>query len=447
VHVTAAGDNAVLIELGEVSAEVLHASASNVRTLERVRACIPGYSSLYVICEGAPDVGEIARAASNPTADGRGKQRVHGLRVSFAPENAPDLDRLLSTTGLTRQQFLARIDGMRLTARHLGFRGGFAYLDGWPELWSMPRRETPRPHVPAGSFGVAGAIAGFYPLDSPGGWNILGRTDYDLAYAVAPGDVLVLEPTLADVEHPERASPPNLDLDYAEVISAPLALRVEKADFRRIERGMAPGGPFDELAAALANRAVGNPPDAPVLECAFAGPRLRFRRHAFYAWCDPDLQVIVGEVHEGQELAIGSISGGMRGYLAAGSSTVSLPRVTRADRLVIRCAAGPHEMDLGDVECDVTPRLDRVGIRLLPREPITASIPTEMRSCGMQFGTVQLHPDGALVVMGPDHPVTGGYLQPMTVLSGERWKLAQLVPGDCVRLVCIGRPNRISTPE
>ena len=51
----------------------------------------------------------------------------------------------------------------------------------------------------------------------------------------------------------------------------------------------------------------------------------------------------------------------------------------------------------------------------------------------MQCGTVQLHPDGSLVVMGPDHPVTGGYLQPMTVLSSEIPKLAQLVPGERVR--------------
>ena len=53
----------------------------------------------------------------------------------------------------------------------------------------------------------------------------------------------------------------------------------------------------------------------------------------------------------------------------------------------------------------------------------------------MQFGTVQCHPNGDLVVMGPDHPVTGGYLQPMTVLTAERWKLAQLSPGERVTFV------------
>jgi len=53
----------------------------------------------------------------------------------------------------------------------------------------------------------------------------------------------------------------------------------------------------------------------------------------------------------------------------------------------------------------------------------------------MQFGSVQQHADGSLVIMGPDHPVTGGYLQPVTVLTSELWKLAQLAPGERVRLV------------
>jgi allophanate hydrolase subunit 2 len=100
---------------------------------------------------------------------------------------------------------------------------------------------------------------------------------------------------------------------------------------------------------------------------------------------------------------------------------------------VIHAVAGPHDIGLRDIECEVTPQLDRVGIRLKPAVKLDA--PADLRSIGMQCGTVQLHPDGSLVVMGPDHPITGGYLQPMTVLSTERWKLAQLRPGERVRIV------------
>ena len=105
----------------------------------------------------------------------------------------------------------------------------------------------------------------------------------------------------------------------------------------------------------------------------------------------------------------------------------------REERHIIQSWRGPHDIGLERVECEVTPQLDRIGIRLRPSIEIKA--PADLRSIGMQTGTVQLHPDGSLVAMGPEHPVTGGYLQPMTVLTAERWKLAQLSPGERVTFV------------
>jgi KipI family sensor histidine kinase inhibitor len=437
-----AGDNALLIDLGAVSASALHAAAESVRSVQSVTACIPGHSSLYVICEGWPDVARIADAAHLGSPAVRPSPRVVRIRISFANEHAPDLEELLQSTATTHAAFMARMEGLRLTARHLGFRGGFAYLDGWPQEWAMPRRATPRPHVPRGSFGIAGSVAGFYPIDSPGGWNLLGRTDADLEHAIAPGDVLELEPALEPIAAgavPGGAH--RLDLEYADVLSAPLARVVGAPDWKGLDYGRPPGGAFDELAAALANRAVGNPPTAPLLECAFTRPHLRFRRPAVVAWCGAGLDVSVCEVNEGEEFRVGAIRDGLRGYLAVGDTRGPVSRTIRDDRLVIRYLQGPHEADLGDVECVVTPRLDRVGIRMEPLRRLDAAIPADLPSCGMQFGTVQLHPDGSLVAMGPDHPITGGYLQPMTVPLSERWKLAHLTPGERVRLVRAQAPD------
>jgi len=95
---------------------------------------------------------------------------------------------------------------------------------------------------------------------------------------------------------------------------------------------------------------------------------------------------------------------------------------------------GPHESNFADSDWEVTPQLDRVGIRLRGLSAVPPSIPADLPSIGVQFGSVQWHPDGTLVLMGPDHPVTGGYLQPVTVISSERWKLAQLAPGERVSL-------------
>ncbi len=408
-----AGDNATLIELGEVSAEELHRAARELRAQPGVVEVIPGHSSLYVI-RGVAGAARIEQAR---------EPREHRLRVAF---DGPDLPELLAR--VPRDEFLSRVATLRLTARYLGFRGGFAYLDGWPEEWAMPRRPTSRP-VAAGSFAVAGNVAGFYPIDTPGGWNLLGRTDADVEDAFVPGDTVVLMATeSAGLDARRRqARRPSLHSSRFELLASPLAT---------VLGGRAP---FDDVAAALALRAVRG--DVELLECAMTGPRVRFDRDAVTAWCDPELHIHMQRVRAGEELAIGRISGGLRGYLAIGDEEGVIGNMERGDRHVIRAMRGPHDVGLRDVECEVTPQIDRVGIRLRPRTPLRVEIPADLRSIGMQTGTVQLHPDGSLVAMGPDHPVTGGYLQPMTVLTSERWKLAQLMPGERVTLVANQPPS------
>ncbi len=419
-HGLPAGDNAELVELGDVSAAELHAAAARVRAEEGVLACIPGHSSLYVIR------GE--RHASTATF----VREPRELRVPVVFDG-PDLPELFER--ISREDFLARVATLRLTARYLGFRGGFAYLEGWPDEWSMPRRPTSRPHVARGTFAIAGNVAGFYPIDSPGGWNLLGRTDVDLENALTPGDGIVIEPvaSVTAAVATGKAVAAATALQNVELISSPLVTVVAEQDWSRVGRGLPPGGPFDDIAAAVAMSAVEG--RAELLECAMTGPRVRFRRDAVMAWCTPDLHVRVEHVRAGEERAFGRIEGGLRAYLAIGErQRTGITADRRESRHIIHAVAGPHDVGLGEFVCEVTPQLNRVGIRLRPLRGIRAVIPADLRSIGMQCGTVQLHPDGSLVVMGPDHPVTGGYLQPMTVIVADRWKLGQLMPGERVLL-------------
>jgi allophanate hydrolase subunit 1 len=411
-----AGDNAILVELGEVSGEELHAANAAAREVAGVLRSTPGHSSLYVIFDRRPDADALTRALSQSVH--RPAPPVHRHQIGVAFDGA-DLGEFLALTRQTREEFAARVEGLNLVARYIGFRGGFAYLDGWPGEWAMPRRVTSRP-VAAGSFAIAGSVAAFYPIDSPGGWNLLGRTDEDLEDAIEPGDVLVIR-CRADLSArlPRPAVKPALH--SAHDISAPLATWTDR--------------PFDDVAAALANRAVGNPDGAPLLECPLVGPRVRLASDAAIAWCTPDLRIETSRVRAGEERSWGRIDGGLRAYLAIGDREERVEQPSRDERLLIRAARGPHDIGIESVECEVTPQLDRVGIRLRPLEPLEAAVPSDMRSIGMQVGTVQLHPNGDLVAMGPDHPVTGGYLQPLTVLRAERWKLAQLVPGERVTFV------------
>ena len=391
-----AGDNATLVELGDVTAEELHAAAREWRARPGVAKVVVGHSSLYVI-----------HGAGSADVQPEREPREHHIRVVF-DEGFP----------------VERIRNLRLTVRYLGFRGGFAYLDGWPEELAMPRRPTSRP-VKAGSFAVAGTVAGFYPIDTPGGWNVLGHTDAELENAFVPGDVIYVIPWSGGLSARRgRAESPSLQ--RATLITSPLTTIL--------------GVPFDDLAAALAANAVkGN---VELLESALIGPRLRFHQRAHIAWCTPDLRLQTREVAAGDELTFGRIEHGLRAYLAIGDEPGVVETRERGDRHVIKAMKGPHETSIDEVECDVTSKLDRVGIRLRPRTPLSIAIPADLKSIGMQVGTVQLHPDGSLVAMGPDHPVTGGYLQPMTVITGERWKLAQLVPGERVLLT-----TRTDTPS
>lgn len=428
-----AGDNAVLIDLGDVAAAELHAAAAYVRAQDRVLACIAGHSSLYVICDGPPDTAAFSRLESAEPATL--PSRTHRLQVQF---DGVDFEPFLRSVNLPAADVFDRLRNLRLQARYIGFRGGFAYLDGWPDEWTMPRRSTSRPRVRRGTFAIAGTTAGFYPIDTPGGWNLLGHTDAPLEHAFAAGDLVTIEPVSGDLGWSDAPPPARLEVRRADVISAPLAWRVVDVDWSRVNSGVPPGGPFDRAAADAALSAVAG--GVELFECALAGPRLRMRSAATVAWCDPLLRVEVRDVAAGEEVSWGRIRDGLRAYLAIGDRRADAPSqpILRGDRLLIEAAAGPHDPAAsGDLTCEVTPQLDRVGIRLRPINRAAwmgGSIPAALRSCGMQFGTVQLHPDGTLVAMGPDHPVTGGYLQPMTILSGERWKLAQLTPGEQVTL-------------
>ncbi|MEO8033486.1 MAG: carboxyltransferase domain-containing protein [Acidobacteriota bacterium] len=440
-----AGDRALLIELGAVSAAGLHAAAAAARSHPEVVACIVGQRSLYVLFRGEPDenlfLGGAGEMAPRPA-------RRRTIEVSFRDEYGPDLAPFLSHTGITRSEFFSRLASVTLTARYLGFRGGFAYLDGWPEEWAMPRRPTSRP-VARGSFALAGSVAGFYPIDSPGGWNVLGRTAESLEHAIRPGDQFTITASERKLDLP--AVPRVRAIEIAgTAINGPLATVVGAMDETRLEEGRPSGGPYDARASSLANRLVGNGDDAPVVECAMVGPHVRFTSPRLVAWCGADCDLPQGRAFLAAEVTAGRIRGGLRGYLSvvsedpafrirdtapdAGSLALEAAQhassIGSSDRRRIRVLQGPHASPIGSIECEVTSQLDRVGIRLRPVSELRFSPPADLPSCGMQFGTVQLHPDGSLVAMGPDHPVTGGYLQPLTVLSSERWKLGHLTPGE-----------------
>ena len=91
--------------------------------------------------------------------------------------DGPDLADVANHTGLSEDEIVAAHTGTPWTVAFGGFAPGFAYLVGGDERLVVPRRESPRTSVPAGSVGLAGEFSGVYPRSSPGGWQLIGQTD------------------------------------------------------------------------------------------------------------------------------------------------------------------------------------------------------------------------------------------------------------------------------
>jgi KipI family sensor histidine kinase inhibitor len=127
----------------------------------------------------------------------RAKSREHRIPVRY---NGIDLDAVAAATGLAADEVISRHSGRTYTVDLLGFVPGFAYLSELDPGLQLPRRAQPRPRIAAGSVGIAAAQTAVYPLDTPGGWHIIGSTETvmfdparDEPALLAPGDTVRFE--------------------------------------------------------------------------------------------------------------------------------------------------------------------------------------------------------------------------------------------------------------
>ncbi|PLT33751.1 5-oxoprolinase subunit PxpB [Bacillus sp. V5-8f] len=108
------------------------------------------------------------------------EQRVVEIPVCYGGEFGPDLDHVATINGLTAEEVIDIHSSGDYLVYMIGFAPGFPYVGGMPEKIAAPRRESPRLKIPAGSVGIAGKQTGVYPIETPGGWQLIGRTPLDL---------------------------------------------------------------------------------------------------------------------------------------------------------------------------------------------------------------------------------------------------------------------------
>ncbi|MCU0636959.1 MAG: 5-oxoprolinase/urea amidolyase family protein [Gemmatimonadaceae bacterium] len=303
---------------------------------------------------------------------------------------APDLADVARRTGLAGDEVIARhlaatydvgLVGF-LPARHLaatydvglvGFLPGFAYLHGLDPALALPRRDTPRTHVPAGSVGIADRMTGVYPVASPGGWHLVGRVPLPMFDARADPPARLARGDRVRFVRIDRATFDRLAREHAAQGAAPVAsprhahahahaIHVERPGLLTSVQdagrwghhaaGVGQSGWFDDVAPRIANALVGNATDAAVLECTLVGPVLRFVRDALVAITGADMAPALDDhlvpmhrplrVRAGQRLALGAAVTGCRSYLAIAGG-IDVPVVLGSASTHLRAGFGGHE--------------------------------------------------------------------------------------------------------
>src|SRR5215218_3793110 len=186
MRITSFGDAALLVEYepvidASVNAHILDAS-NRVRQahLRGVRDVVPAYASFAVHFDPLrADITQLRAAIARAAARSRPEKalgRCLEIPVCYGGRVGPDLAQVAAWAGCGAHEVVASHAEREYRVFMLGFLPGFPYMGTVEERIAMPRRATPRPRVPAGSVGIAGRQTGIYPFDSPGGWQIIGRT-------------------------------------------------------------------------------------------------------------------------------------------------------------------------------------------------------------------------------------------------------------------------------
>jgi len=420
--------------------------------------------------------------------------RSVSIPVAYGGDYGPDLQALADTKKLNVTQVIELHRNTEYTVAAIGFSPGFPYLQGLSPQLHLPRLSSPH-KVAAGSVAIAGGQAGIYPFASQGGWHVIGRTSLKLfdphrepPALLQPGDKV----RFAEVETLQEAEtlpPEPADLTDGIRVIEPGALSSiqDHGRWGRQHFGVSPGGAADPVLASIANRLVGNPDHAAVIECTMTGPVLEFdsdARVAWVGWAD-EPSGKPREIKAGERIDLRGRMCHLRGYVAVAGG-IDVPQVLGSRATDLRAVLGGHHgraLQAGDVlpigtastapvskkwhvswphpdgrvielrylrgmQADwftgealcffseklyeISPTFDRTGTRFKGRH-LKLKEPREMVSQPVVFGSVQVPPDGQPIVLMSERQTIGGYPQIGHVISADIPKLARAWPGTQVR--------------
>jgi len=181
VKVRVAGERGLLVEVEDL--EMVHRLHAALRELDPpgVVELVPGYRTVLIVAdpgqaEALDELADRLPGLELPPAEAVAGETVE-IPVRYDGEDLPEVAGL---TGLEPEEVVRRHTAPEYTVAFLGFSPGFPYLVGLDPALEVPRRDTPRTSIPAGSVGLAGNQTGIYPTATPGGWQLIGRTEVTL---------------------------------------------------------------------------------------------------------------------------------------------------------------------------------------------------------------------------------------------------------------------------
>ena len=354
-HIREAGDAALLVEWAEVIDPAVNeraialAAAIQGMPLPGVRDVVPMYRSVAIHFDplkADPDALRAALVGLDHVPPEAVQGRTVDVPITYGGEGGPDLAAVAKWAGMSPNAVAERHVSREYRVFMLGFLPGFAYLGSVDDEIAAPRRESPRTRVPAGSVGIAGRQTGVYPRESPGGWQIIGRSplrafDPDRVPSAlfkagdhvrfvsmpardATGEVLGAVRT--DGRWAADSSINDTDRTVTVVRPGLFTTVQDQGRWGHQSSGVPVSGALDLVSHRLANLLVGNSADAATLEVTLAGPELRIDREARVAVAGADLQAALDgaaippgvskQCQAGSVLRFGERAWGARAYVA-----------------------------------------------------------------------------------------------------------------------------------
>ncbi|WP_192363693.1 carboxyltransferase domain-containing protein [Mesorhizobium mediterraneum] len=393
-----AGGNALMVELVDLETTLTLLDALRADRPDGIVELVPAARTLLVCFDAlVTDRAKLVDAISSIDLSSPTIRQGDTFEIPLIYDGE-DLNDVADLLGWSVEELIRRHTGSTYTVAFTGFAPGFAYMSCDDPDFDVPRRKSPRVRIPAGSVALGGKFGGIYPSDSPGGWQLLGRTPLKMwdtrrsrAALLAPGDRV----RFRDMAKCAAVPVPALPNSPTENTSNAGGLLVTRADrpalYQDLGRhgqagqGVSQSGALAHTSLIEANLCVGNPRNAAAIEIAYGGFAMKADRPVTLAVAGApapmtirtadgrSLRALVGQpfaLDAGDELTLEFPPEGTRSYLAlrGGFAVEPILGSTATDTLA---KVGPEPIMTGDILVPANDAASAVD----PWRPVPAVLP------------------------------------------------------------------------